>query len=304
MEPLRLRKIRDFGATVSDTLLYIKTHWKRLLLLYAVFVAPFLLVAALLGANSFSAFFAKMDDIETISDNPFQVLTPAFFIAIILYMLSTVAYTTAVYLYMRQTEETDGAQPTIQEIGARFLPKLLSNAGYMIIAFFLLMAMALFAIIPILGIPMAFLGLIWFAVNLAILFPVNTVEDNPFPGSFGRMFRLVRDRWWYTFGVIIIFGLIFYFFSTVISLVSSLVFGLSAVNFLKPAEAAQTFTKKYFLVMGLTALVQQVFYLLVHVGVGVHYFSLREEKDGSGLEARIDQLGTGKGPHSDIEEQY
>jgi hypothetical protein len=36
----------------------------------------------------------------------------------------------------------------------------------------------------------------------------------------------------------------------------------------------------------------------------VHYYSLREEKDGSGLEDRIEQLGQGKGPHSDIEEQY
>jgi hypothetical protein len=296
--------MRDFGATISDTLLYIKTHWKPLLLLYAVFVAPFLLVAALLGANSFSAFFAKLDDIKTVSDNPLQVLTPVFFIAILLYMLATLAYSTVVYLYMRQTEENGGVPPSIQETGARFLPKLLSNAGYMIVAFFLLVALALFAIIPILGILVAFLGFIWFAVNLAILFPANTVEDNPFPGSFGRMVRLVRDRWWYTFGVILVFGLIFYFFSTVISLVSSLIFGLSAVNFLQPADPAQTFTKKYFLVMGFTALVQQVFYLLVHVGVGVHYFSLREEKDGSGLEERIEQLGMGKGPHSDIEEQY
>jgi hypothetical protein len=304
MEPLRLRKIRDFGATISDTILYIKIHWKDLLRMYAVFVAPFLLVAALLGATSFSAFFSKLDDIESISDRPWQVLSPGFFIAILLYMLATVAYSTVVYLYMRQTEEQNGAPPSLQEIGTRFLPKLLSNAGYMIIAFFLLVAMAFFAIIPILGILLAFLGFFWFAVNLAILFPANTAEDNPFPASFGRMFRLVRDRWWYTFGVILIFGMIFYFFSTVISLVSGLVFGLSSVNFLQPADPAQTFTKKYFLVMGLSSLVQQVFYLVVHVGVGVHYYSLREEKDGSGLEDRIEQLGQGKGPHSDIEEQY
>jgi hypothetical protein len=304
MEPLRLRKIRDFGATISDTILYIKIHWKPLLTLYGLFVAPFLLVAALLGANSFAGFFARLDDLESISDSPWQVLTPGFFIAIIMYLLSAVAYSTVVYLYMRQTEERGGQAPAIQETGARFLPKLLSNAGYMIIAFFLMMAMALLAIIPIFGIIVVIFGFVWLAVNLSLLFPANTVEDNAFPASFGRMFRLVRDRWWYTFGVVIIFGMIFYFFSTVISLVSSLVFGLSSVNFLRPANAAETFTKKYFLVMGLTSLIQQVFYLVVHVGVGVHYFSLREEKDGSGLEDRIEQLGTGKGPHSDIEEQY
>jgi hypothetical protein len=141
-------------------------------------------------------------------------------------------------------------------------------------------------------------------VDLALLFPANTIEDNPFPSSFQRMVHLVRDRWWYTFGVIIIFGLIFYFFSSMISLFSSLVFGLSSVNFLKPSNPDQVFTKKYFLVMGLSSVVQQVFYLVVHVGVGVHYYSLREEKDGSGLEEQIEQLGQDKGPHGDMEEQY
>jgi ABC-type microcin C transport system permease subunit YejE len=118
------------------------------------------------------------------------------------------------------------------------------------------------------------------------------------------MFYLVRDRWWYTFGVVIIFGLIFYFFSTIISLVAGLIFGFSSVNFLTPSDPSKVFTKEYFLFMGLSAVVQQVFYLVVHVGVGVHYFSLREEKDGSGLEAQIDQMGQDSGPHGHIDEQY
>jgi hypothetical protein len=301
---IRLRKIRDFGATISDTIQYLKIHWQNLLLLYAVFVVPFLLVATLMGANTFAAFFARIADTEELGRNPFAFFTPAFLLAIILYFLSTISYSTVVYLYMRQTEERGGQAPTLQETGAQFLPKLLSNSGYMLLAFLGLVGLALFAVIPILGILIAFLAFMYFMVDLALLFPANTIEDNPFPSAFRRMVHLVRDRWWYTFGVIIVFGMIFYFFSSIISLVSGMIFGISSVNFLKPANPEQVFTQKYFLVMGLSAVVQQVFYLIVHVGVGVHYFSLREEKDGAGLEEQIDQLGRDSGPHGHIDEQY
>ena len=303
-EPIRLRKVRDFGATVSDTIQYLKTHWQQLLLLYAVFVVPFLLLATLMGANSFTAFFSKISDLESLGKNPLSVLTPAFFLAVGLYFLSTISYSTVVYLFMRQTEERGGQSPSIQETGSLFLSKLLSNSAYMLLAILGFTGLALFAVVPILGVLIFMVALIYLMVDLALLFPVNTIEDNAFPGSFRRVFYLIRDRWWYTFGVIVVFGLIFYFFSTIISMVAGLIFGFSSVNFLKPDAAESMFTKKYFLVMGLSAVVQQVFYLVVHVGVGVHYFSLKEEKDGSGLEAQIDQMGQGSGPHGHIEEQY
>ena len=304
LQTIRLRKLRDFGATISDSVQYLKLYWKPLLLRYLVFVVPFLLVATLLGASSFSRFFAQLSNLEALGSKPFSVFTGGFFVAMLMYFLSTVAYATVVYQFMRHTEEKNGAIPTMQETGSAFLPKMLSNLGYLVLASIGLGVMMLFAIVPLIGILIALLAVIWFAIDLALLFPANTVEDLAFPGAFSRMFRLIRDRWWYTFGVMIIFGLIFYFFSTVINLVVSTIFGLGAVNFLKPADPSTVFTEKYFLVMGLSALVQQIFYLIVHVGVGVHYFSLVEEKDGSGLEAQIDQLGLDKGPHADIEEQY
>jgi hypothetical protein len=300
-EPIRLRKIRDFGATVSDTIQYLKAHWQKLLLLYAIFVVPFLLLATLLGANSFSALF------RAIGGNSLpnlKVFTPGLMLAILLYFLSTVAYATVVFLFMRQTEERGGEAPSMQETGALFLPKLLSNSGYLLLVLIGFVGLALFAVVPILGILIVIVLVVYMMVDLALLFPANTIEDNPFPGSFRRMFYLVRDRWWYTFGVVIIFGLIFYFFSTIISLVAGLIFGFSSVNFLTPSDPSKVFTKEYFLFMGLSAVVQQVFYLVVHVGVGVHYFSLREEKDGSGLEAQIDQMGQDSGPHGHIDEQY
>jgi len=133
---------------------------------------------------------------------------------------------------------------------------------------------------------------------------VNTIEDRPFPFAYRRSIELVMGRWWYTLGVTVVLFLIYYFFAMIIGFVSTMVSGLSSVNFLDPNAASQVFTKKYFLVSGLSAIVQQIFYLLIHVGLGIHYFSLREDKDGTGLEARLDQLGNESRKNGHPDEEY
>ena len=299
-----LRRTRDFGQTISDTIQFLKAHWKNLLVLYLIFVVPFLLVGTLLGAGSFSSFFSQIGGGITKIDNPIALITPIFLIAILLYFTSTVAYITVVNLYMKLFEENGGIPPSLPEIGSKFSGKFLSNLGYMLLIIAGFFFMAFLAIIPILGILVFMAGAFYIMVCLSILFPVNTIETNSFPQSFSRMFYLIRNNWWYTFGMVIIFGLIYYFFASIIGLVVNMVFGLGAINFLDPKAGLSSMDKKYFLVMGFSAVIQQVFYLIIHVGLGIHYFSLREEKEGSGLESRLDQLGAGGGDHSHMEEQY
>jgi hypothetical protein len=90
----------------------------------------------------------------------------------------------------------------------------------------------------------------------------------------------------------------------VIGLVFNLIFGIGSINFLDPKSGLDFMNKRYFLVMGFSSIVQQIFMLIVYIGLGIHYFSLREQKDGSGLEARIEQLGSRSNDHGQIEEQY
>ena len=57
---LPLRRIRDFGEKVTDTIKFIKLNWKNLLVLYGVFVLPFLLIGVFLGAGYFMQIFSAM----------------------------------------------------------------------------------------------------------------------------------------------------------------------------------------------------------------------------------------------------
>ncbi len=299
-----LRRTRDFGQTISDTIQFLKAHWKNMLILYFIFVVPFLLVATLLGASSFSAFFGQIGSGISNMDNPFSLITPQFVIAIIMYFTAAVAYLTVINLYLKGFEESGGNSPSISEVGTKFMGKFLSNIGYMFVVFIGIVLLAFMAVIPVAGILFFTFGSWYILICLSLLFPLNTIEDNPFMYSFSRMFHLIRNRWWYTFGLVIILMVIYYFFAAVIGLVVNLVFGLGAINFLDTKAGMSMMTKKYFLVSGLSSIVTQIFFLIIHVGIGIHYFTLREEKDGSGLEDRLDQLGSGGSQHGHIEEQY
>lgn len=299
-----LRRTRDFGQTISDTIQFLKAHWKNMLILYLIFVVPFLLVGTLLGASSFSAFFGQIGSGISNMDNPFSLITPQFVIAIIMYFTSAVAYLTVINLYLKGFEESGGNAPSISEVGTKFMGKFLSNIGYMFVVFIGIVLLAFMAVIPVVGILFFTFGSWYLLICLSLLFPLNTIEDNPFMYSFGRMFHLIRNRWWYTFGLVIILTIIYYFFAAVIGLVVNLVFGLGAINFLDAKSGMSMMTKKYFLVTGFSSIIQQIFFLVIHVGIGIHYFTLREEKDGSGLEDRLDQIGSGGNQHGHIEEQY
>ncbi|WP_336514490.1 hypothetical protein [Pollutibacter soli] len=299
---LTLRKVRDFGQSLGDTIQFIKLNWKKLFTLYLVFAVPFLLVAALVGASAFADFFQNIGGftspvLEGVSGNSII----AFFGAMLLYALSAGAFGTSVYLYMKLYDQNRGKQPEINEIGKLFFPKLLSNFGYTVIAGIIFCGFAFIAIIPIIGFLVVFFGFFYVAISLSLLYPINTIETNGFGVPLQRCFSLIRGKWWYTFGFLIILMLIFYFFSMIIGMVVNLIFGISSLNFLEPDKSL--FTKRYFLITGLSSVVQQIFYLLIYVGIGIHYFSLREEKEGTALDERLDQLGSNDA-HGQIEEQY
>lgn len=303
MQPaIVLRKIRDFGERVSDTLLFLRLNWKGLFVLYAVFVIPFLLLGTYFGASGFVEFFARLSSLGI--DKPGNFFSIDFFLAIFLFLIGTTSYATAIYCYMRLYEESGGEKPTVSQVGKLYITKFLSNVGYALLIIMIIFAGAFAAVIPILGALLYLVGLVYFLITLCVLFPSNTSEDNSFGAAFSRSFYLIRNRWWFTFGYSIILMIIYYFFAYIIQFVVMIIFGISSVNFIDPEGVSSNFSKKLVYVLGLVAILQQVFYLIVHVGLGIHYYSLLEEKEGSGLEQRLDQLGERPGPHSSIEEQY
>lgn len=302
-----LRKVRDFGATISDTFAFLRFHWRPLATLYAVFVVPFLLLATLLGADAFPSLFQSISQGFDGILSQLMTLAPLLLLSALNYLIGTTLYPTLVYLYMRRVDEMPGVRPGLRDCTRQLLPKTLLNLGYIFLMILALLLGLLIVLLPVVGILLYIPAMLWLVVCFTILTPVVTIEDRPFPTAFKRAIRLVTGRWWFTLGVVIIIGLICYFISSVIGIVVNMITGKAAINFLDPEkDLSRIFDRNQILISGISFIVQQVFYLVLHVCMGIHYFSLVEEKDARGLEARLDSLGSGgRGPASSLpEEQY
>ena len=58
------------------------------------------------------------------------------------------------------------------------------------------------------------------------------------------------------------------------------------------------------IVTSVLSVVQYLFYIVFFVSAGLHYYNLVEIKDGTGLERRLEDLGTNNNSNTTIEEQY
>ena len=304
---LPLRKNRDFGEKVSDTVRFIKLNWKNLLIMYGLFVLPFLLVAVLLGAGYF------MDIFTQIRGNGLQQLFQGWklIVAAILLFLAINMMAAYVYVYMDLWEKKD-EMPTVTDVARKIMKPFLTNIMYSFILFLFIMAVCLAVVLIIsafgrsagvmaLMVLLLFLGFIFFSAYFILVYPANTIGGNEFGSPIRAAWILLRNNWWPSLGYVMVLGLIYYIFSFITQMVLTMVFGISTL--LNPEQTTMASGKGMAVVYGLSILIQQLFYLVIFVGSGILYYTLHEEKVGTGLESRIEEIGS-KQTGSSQQEEY
>jgi len=272
---------------------------------------PFIIVAGIVGVLYASRIYTGLQgnaDIFKISDF-FSVELAVIFLCL---LMSGASYQASVYSYMRLYEENKGELPTLAQVGQLFTKKAVKIFIYSIgvsilFAICIFLPLILVAVLPIVSF---FIFMLLFLFGVMFFLHVNCVyvmEDGDFGSGIFRTFDLLRNRWWHCMGYTFIIGMIYYVFSLVVQLLFSLL-GVFSINFLDPFPFEGSESKSAVITMvlgfGLILLINELFYLIVFSGVGVNYFSLVEEKDGSAIEEQIDTIGTHNDKYGGIEEEY
>lgn len=91
---------------------------------------------------------------------------------------------------------------------------------------------------------------IWLAIAWAVVLPALVFEDARGITAFKRSFALVKDRWWATFGAILMVGLIVYLGLLVLSLPAGATILISPVVYLVSIFLVMTFASALALPMG------------------------------------------------------
>jgi hypothetical protein len=133
---------------------------------------------------------------------------------------------------------------------------------------------------------------------LALVVPIMIMENASLNYSFNYSFRLIKENWWFIFGLLIIIFIIYYAGLALVVLPGTIISG--------GAEwvSGMKFNSSEIIVESVSMGIARIFYVVPCIAMALAYFSLSDQKHGTSLINRIQALG--KNPLSDdrSSEQY
>lgn len=285
-QKIEFRQARDFGQIINDTFVFVKQNFKPLLK-SVIYICGFFFVAYAITSVFNTVRMQEIVKDGDIATSPFKIYYSWEFG---LNLLFSVAFSSSLFItvfsYISLYLEKQNQVPEVEEVWAYFKHFFLK----ILIASFLMGCLTtvgfMFCIVP---------GVYLWPVTCLIL--ASMVFENSTLGyAFSRGFSLIKNKWWSTFGAIGIVMLIVVGLALLITLPATI---LSAASLLVSKTQLS-----YSILNAALASVSMVFVILPCVAISLAYFSLVEQKEGAGLQGKIDQIGQNN-PDLDLpEEQY
>lgn len=271
---LELRTRRELGTILSDSFTFARLNLKPLFNVLLKTTGVFFLISVLL-----SGFYQYATAASWITTDPLY-----FIIALFAMLLGSILFftsaTAAVYSYMENYIAHKG---NIQEevIIQTTWSKMVQLTLLAFICYFLMTVGFLFFIIP---------GF-YFLVPIAIIFPIFCFQRLGKIDSIKAAFKLTSGYWWITFGTLFVVSLVIGMISFVFQLPGSVYVGGRA--FFVATEGSEALSGD-FIFMILTTIgsaASSLLSIILVIAIGLIYFDLDEEKNRTGLKAKLDDLG-------------
>ena len=296
---------RDFGDKINVTFQYISQNFRSLGLALLYIVGPVALIAGIASGVMQSKFIDlgnTMKDAD-VDSNPFAALqifqavfSPAFWLTIFFSLLAILVVSLATYahmkVYARKTGQTmvnpsEVVDISVAEVWDEMQPLIGRGIIISVLSSIIAGVATLFFIIP---------GL-YVAIVLSLGLVVTSFENTDFGQTWNRCFVLIRDKWWSTFGLIFVMGII----SGVIGLLFTLPAGI--FSFLITSKLLPD-VSGFWLILGnvISAVGSTLLRCIIYVAVGFQYTNLVERQEGRGLLSAIDSIGTSPTQPRDTDE--
>ncbi len=290
---IELAKVRDFSAIINDSFMFLRQNFKPLLRSFFTFCG-FFIVASII-ANI--AHQLKMHEFmlenglpaipSTRISNYFQTWGIEAALSVLFMLLSYTAIAVTVLSYITIYKEKGNVAPTNEEIWGYFKYYYLKIIGCAILN----------AIIVFIGAVFCFIPGIWLYPIMALTLPIMIIENTTYGYAFNQSFRLIKDNWWITFGAIFIMGIIVGISGAIVTIPAALWSQFSILLHWPGGKIATVLSS-------ILSHVALVFYILPVITIALCYFSLNEQREGTGLMARINQIGENKNDESLPAEEY
>jgi hypothetical protein len=297
---LELKQTRDFGEIISDTIVFIRQNWKSLIKNYFVFCGFFIIGNIVFSimlreklVNMHNAIgIGGVNSVSTVFGFEYFMIIIFGYLNIMSAMLCTLCY---ISLYNEHGKQA----PQLNQVWAYYKYYFWRTIGHSVLFFLIFVFGTLIFMIPFymvvnggnsfltagIGVLCLFIPWIYFLTIFSLFFPIVIIENGSFAYAFGRCFKLIRKRWWNTFGVAVVIVIMVYAGFLLVIMPFSIASG-GMVNFL-----SYNVSKPVMIIYSVSLGLCQVLNILPLVAMAITYFSYADEKESLGLLERIGSLG-------------
>lgn len=282
---LTLFEQRDFGTKINATFQYLSQNFKSLGLALLYIVGPLALLTGIASGVVQSNVLAiagsapKVDPSDPLAGFRMlqNIFSPAYWAALVFGLITALAVNLVTYAHMKLYAEKNGADSSVGEVWEATQPLIARGLIITVLGTIITVVAMFFFLIP---------G-IYVAVVLSLSLAVTTFEGTDFGQTWNRCFKLIRDKWWSTFGLLLIMVIISFILGLIFNIPSGVVGFLVAGKLLPNAST-------FWLV--LTTIISSVggtlLRSLICVALAFQYTNLVERQEGRGLLSAIDSIGT------------
>lgn len=277
---IQIRKQRDLGDILSDSLSFLKQNRVVLFRIFLKFVAPVLIVLMLLTAFYYESFsnLLSLVNTETLSSTFVLSFFLIFGGALVFYAVFNGMILHSIKSYMENNGQI------VEEEVQKGIKKDFGR---------LLAASLLFGLTVGFGLALCLIPGIYLGVTLAPVFAVIVFDQKSPAEAFRHCFKIIEGEWFRTFLVFIVLFLLVYFIGMIFQIPQLLYLFIQFIITDNHDPDPASFFNWITIALSLIAQTfQYITYGLVILASALVYFNLHEKKYHSGTFEIIDSLGT------------
>ncbi len=282
-QKIEFYKIRQFGEKLSVSIDYFRRNIKSLAVIGLIVGIP----VGLLSSYFFSSFFDTAANLENLpvadQDNLIVNFIFSYFAYFLMSLLVGSLMVGSVYTYMLESYGRD-TPPSAGEVFGKALARV---PGLIVLTLVI-------AIISVLGFTLFFFPGLYLLVVFSLAFPVFIFEKASVGQALSRPFKLIKGKWFSTFGLILLTSMLAGIASYVFAIPMYVgMFGnmFQSVDNQDP-EAMLGYYQSWQMIAG-TAIYTIGAYILFIVpllALAFQYFNLKERAEGVGIRSEISEF--------------
>ena len=279
-------QLRDFGAKLNAVVEFLRENLGHLFISLLLIGGPAALLLSLIFKNLFGSLFQAGFETGSSGDpsqffDVFAVIGGNYLLLMLLSWLAITLIVSVTYTYMKLYNEGIVKETSVADI----FRKAMSRYGGLLVLSFLI------SFVTIIGMFLFVLPGIYLGVTLSLAYPIYMFEETSVGEAFNRTFKLIREKWWSTFGVIFVTYFMAYAAQMVFSIPFLIVYFFQIFSLMEevqqssdPSAFLSMFSSGYMVVaMAISMIGSYITYSIPLIGVGYQYSNLVERSEGRGL---------------------